>query len=147
MFKRPDEPERRLPTIAAAGLSGGTFGEDAPSFSPAARSYPAQAGLQGNPVLVVTEGPYTGKEFTLERLPASIGRGANAALRLDEDLGVSRQHAELFRQDGRLFIRDLNSTHGTLVNGLQIAEQALQPGDQIQIGYTRLLIRMAKERR
>lgn len=144
LLKRPFEPERKLPTIAASDLQGGTYGDQRPSYSPATNGKRAGTGI---PVLVVTEGPYTGKEFQLEQLPANIGRGASATIRLDEDLGVSRQHAEIFRQGEHLYIRDLNSTHGTLVNGLRIAEQALQPGDQIQIGFTRLLIRMAMEKK
>lgn len=147
LFRPPSQPERRLPTIAAADLEGGTIEDRAPSLTPVTNGKQLPGGLAALPVLVVTEGPYTGREFYLDSLPAHIGRGANASIRLDEDLGVSRQHAEIFTQDGLLFIRDLNSTHGTLVNGLRVAERALKPGDQIQIGFTRLLIRMAKERR
>ncbi len=147
LFRPPSEPERRLPTIAAADLEGGTQEDGGPSLTPVTNGNQIPGGLPALPVLIVTEGPYSGREFYLDNLPAHIGRGASASIRLDEDLGVSRQHAELFTQDGMLFIRDLNSTHGTLVNGLRIAERALKPGDQIQIGFTRLLIRMAKERR
>ena len=36
------------------------------------------------------------------------------------DLGVSRIHARFERNGSRLFIRDLNSTNGTWINGLRL---------------------------
>ncbi len=90
--------------------------------------------------LVAVAGPHTGQEFLLEVLPARLGRGGEAALRLDRDLGVSRQHAEIYRQDGALHVRDLGSTHGTCVNGLSVTDQVLQPGDRIEVGHSALQV-------
>jgi len=93
--------------------------------------------------LVVVDGPHAGQEFALDALPARLGRGGEAALRLDRDLGVSRQHAEIYRQDGLLRIRDLGSSHGVSVNGIAVHDQALQPGDKIQVGLSTLLVKEA----
>ena len=93
--------------------------------------------------LVVVEGPHAGQEFALDALPARLGRGGEAALRLDRDLGVSRQHAELYRQDGLLRIRDLGSSHGLLVNGVAVHDRALEPGDKVQVGLSTLLVQEA----
>ncbi len=91
--------------------------------------------------LAVVAGPHTGQEFLVEALPARIGRGGEAALRLDRDLGVSRQHAELYRQDGTLRIRDLDSSHGLSVNGVAVHDQALEPGDKIELGLSTLMVK------
>jgi hypothetical protein len=93
--------------------------------------------------LAVTDGPHAGQEFVLDALPARLGRGGEAALRLDRDLGVSRQHAEIYRQDGLLRIRDLESSHGVLVNGVAVHDKALEPGDKIQVGLSTLVVKEA----
>ena len=61
--------------------------------------------------------------------------------RLDNDRGVSRQHAELYQQAGRLRLRDLDSTHGTHINGDDIDDKALLPSDKIQVGYSLLIVK------
>jgi len=90
----------------------------------------------------VIEGPHTGRKYSLKRLPTTIGRGSEASVSLDEDLGVSRQHAEIYDQAGVLRIRDLKSTHGTQVNGFSIDDKSLDPGDKIHIGETTLKIEL-----
>ena len=90
----------------------------------------------------VVEGPSAGHKYRLQTLPARIGRGNDVEIRLDEDLGVSRRHAELYAQDGVLRIRDLKSTHGTQVNGFSIRDKSLENGDHIQIGDSTLLVEM-----
>ena len=47
---------------------------------------------------------------------------------------VSRRHAKLVKNEGGFTLVDLDSTHGTFVNGLQIQEQHLKEGDCIQLG-------------
>jgi pSer/pThr/pTyr-binding forkhead associated (FHA) protein len=49
---------------------------------------------------------------------------------------ISGLHAELVQVGGRLFIRDLNSTNGTYVNGRRINHQdtPLRDGDRIRLG-------------
>jgi EAL domain-containing protein (putative c-di-GMP-specific phosphodiesterase class I) len=51
----------------------------------------------------------------IQTLPMIIGRVAEADLHLFSS-GISHRHAELYRRDGRLWIRDLESTNGTRVN-------------------------------
>jgi hypothetical protein len=53
-----------------------------------------------------------------------------------EDLGVSKQHAELRRTpDGRYSIIDLGSHNGTYVNGTRVSQQELNEGDIITLGH------------
>jgi pSer/pThr/pTyr-binding forkhead associated (FHA) protein len=50
-------------------------------------------------------------------------------------VAASRRHAAVVRRGEDVFVRDLGSTNGTLVNGAKIAgERALEPGDRIEVG-------------
>ena len=64
-----------------------------------------------------------------------IGRDRSCQLRLGS-AQVSKQHAALEQREGRVYLRDLGSTNGTLVNGRQIRnlEVDLHHGDEFQIG-------------
>jgi hypothetical protein len=94
--------------------------------------------------LAALEGPHAGQHFELRDLPARIGRGADVAIRLDADLGVSRRHAELYVQAGVLRLRDTNSAHGTTVNGYTITDKGLAPGDRIRVGHSLLQLQRAE---
>ena len=63
-----------------------------------------------------------------------FGRGDDCALRTDDPL-VSRQHARLTVLQDQVFIDDLGSRNGVIVNGYKITQHtALSPGNQIRIG-------------
>lgn len=48
---------------------------------------------------------------------------------------ISREHAELYMQNGKLYIKDLDSSNGTFLNQVQIKEpQELRIGDTIDLG-------------
>jgi phosphoserine phosphatase RsbU/P len=85
-------------------------------------------------------GPAT--ERLLTEPHVTIGRSPHVELVLDHDT-VSRRHAGLYKDPfGRWWVRDLDSTNGTLVNGDRVRDRALTPGDVIKVGdYTlRLLV-------
>ena len=66
-------------------------------------------------------------------VPFQIGRKEGLAMTLPSR-GVSKLHAELFEQNGYLWIRDLGSTNGTFVNGRRIVDPCcLYAQDMIQI--------------
>ena len=46
---------------------------------------------------------------------------------------VSGRHCELSVQDGYWHVKDLGSSNGTKVNGSQITEQRIEPGDTLSI--------------
>ena len=54
----------------------------------------------------------------------------------DEDRLVSGRHAEIFAENGSLFVRDLNSRNGITVNGAKTTRKELISGDEIAIGET-----------
>jgi S1-C subfamily serine protease len=68
-----------------------------------------------------------------------IGRDLTCDVVL-EDEKVSRRHASLrLLSDGRVFVEDLGSTNGTLVNGWRIGGPViLGPGDRVRLGDTLL---------
>lgn len=68
-------------------------------------------------------------------LPAVIGRGSHADLRLD-DPWVSRVQCELAELDGLIVVRDLGSKHGTFVNGAAVTESRLESGDELGVGLS-----------
>jgi hypothetical protein len=68
----------------------------------------------------------------------SIGRLASCDVVLEDDLEVSRKHAEVRINAGRAFVVDLGSRNGTKVNGAGVKERALSDGDQVTVGVTTL---------
>lgn len=75
------------------------------------------------------------REIPLEQLPLRLGRGLHADVAID-DRWLSRCHCELDTVDGEIFVRDLNSKHGTFVNGCLVAETRLTAGDKLRIGLS-----------
>jgi hypothetical protein len=69
--------------------------------------------------------------------PFVIGRSRECDLVLD-DPNVSRQHAELRREDGGWAVHDLGSTNGIKLNGKRSRGGRLNPGDEITLGISRL---------
>ena len=66
-----------------------------------------------------------------------MGRSVKNDLCLHNDPSASRFHAEVEQRDGRYYLRDVGSRHGTALNGRPItAEQGLNPGDRIVVGRT-----------
>ena len=66
--------------------------------------------------------------------PVTIGRHPDCDVVLN-DQEVSRQHAEVRREDDRFLLIDLGSLNGTKVNGGGVkAPRALEDGDSITIG-------------
>jgi len=70
------------------------------------------------------------------RLPIVVGRSSEAKFRIPLD-SVSRRHCEIFEKDGAVFVRDLGSTNGTLLDGELVAvaiPTRVRPGGMIQVG-------------
>src|SRR5215813_12060091 len=69
----------------------------------------------------------------LEPVPFMIGRHADNNLVL-RDNRVSRSHARISSSNGAYVIEDLNSRHGTWVNGERVARHVLRNSDRIDFG-------------
>jgi hypothetical protein len=69
----------------------------------------------------------------------TIGRAGGCGITLTGDTFVSQVHARVFDRDGDLYVEDLGSTNGTLVNGAPVKEPTrLQRGDRVHIGQTQI---------
>ena len=66
-----------------------------------------------------------------------LGRHPACALVLDDET-VSRRHAMLCRRDAGWFLRDLESSNGTWVNGRRVVDAEVRPGDEVRLGDARL---------
>jgi hypothetical protein len=77
--------------------------------------------------------------LALDQDEMTIGRSPEVGLMLDPNAYplVSRQHATISRRANAVILTDLESKHGTWVNGERVnntAGQMLKPGDQIILG-------------
>jgi hypothetical protein len=83
-----------------------------------------------------------GRSFVIGAEPLIIGRSPNVGVVIN-DPNVSRQHAEVWRTEQGVAIRDLGSTNGTFVNGHRVDAVSLSPRDDITVGPLRFRIELA----
>ncbi|MEZ6059672.1 MAG: FHA domain-containing protein [Planctomycetaceae bacterium] len=88
--------------------------------------------------LSVLEGLERGRIYKALTLPVTIGREEDNTIQLNDER-VSRIHAKLQEDRGRVILTDLNSTNGSRVNGHPVQLRVLQAGDHLQIGRCTLL--------
>jgi hypothetical protein len=86
-----------------------------------------------------------GKSRPIAKQEVLIGRSREADVRLS-DPNVSRRHAVIRRIGSAFWIADLDSTNGTLVNGVRITRRQLEDGDRITLGSTELRFELPRER-
>jgi hypothetical protein len=77
-------------------------------------------------------------DYQLTEAVTVIGRSRRCGIVLT-DPNVSRQHAEIRKQDDGFMLLDLGSTNGTRVNRRDVKQVVLQHGDRIELGTTELL--------
>jgi pSer/pThr/pTyr-binding forkhead associated (FHA) protein len=106
-----------------------------------ARAKPAKP-RRGDPTTVaIVEGGNAGEVISLAAAPLLIGRGNDAAIRLDDDY-VSTRHARIAVSGDQWYVEDLGSTNGTYVGTSRITQAtAISLGTQIRIGKTILEMR------
>lgn len=93
-------------------------------------------------VQVTVIAPESGRGTFSLRLPFTVGRGPEAKFRIRHER-VSRRHCELYELDGRVFLRDLDSTNGTLVGGADVdpaVPVGLSPGAVIRVGHVTMRV-------
>ena len=91
--------------------------------------------------VLVVDGANHGERAELSEAPILIGRGPDAAIRLDDDY-VSTRHARIAASGDQWFVEDLGSTNGTYIGSARITQPTtLQLGTQVRIGKTILELR------
>jgi pSer/pThr/pTyr-binding forkhead associated (FHA) protein len=110
--------------------------------APKARRQPKQKARKGSPThVLVVDGSNKGQRADLAQAPILIGRGSDAAIRLDDDY-VSTRHARIAASGDQWFVEDLGSTNGTYIGSARITQPTtLTLGTQVRIGKTLLELR------
>lgn len=84
-------------------------------------------------ILQLSNASGASEEVRLEQDRMVLGRHPDCDVVLDS-ASVSRQHAQIVRENGQYFIEDLHSRNGTFVNGRSIqGRQPLADGDRLKI--------------
>lgn len=86
--------------------------------------------------LMMRAGPLAGKQFVLYREATVLGSSPKAEIYLFKDDAIEPKHAILYNRGGRFEIEDCQTADGTYVNGMPVARQVLNSGDQIVLGKT-----------
>lgn len=136
------------------GFGGGDKAKESSSMD---RSSKTKALTMDLAYLEVIQGRSPGAAIPLNRVRLVLGRNTNQTTEVDMDLScqelaerpvVSRYHAEISWEDGRLLLRDLGSKNGTFVNGQQIPsskESKSCPPIELALGDTIGLANLAFE--
>src|SRR3954454_860984 len=112
------------------------------STAPKAPRQTKQKTRRGSPTHVhVVDGANEGERADLASAPILIGRGSDAAIRLDDDY-VSTRHARIASSGDQWFVEDLGSTNGTYIGSHRLTQPtSLQVGSTVRIGKTTLELR------
>ncbi|MEZ3135419.1 FHA domain-containing protein [Stutzerimonas kunmingensis] len=89
-------------------------------------------------LLQVVKGENQGHKYHITG-SMTFGRSVKCELCFS-DAELSRRHAEFYLKGDVLEVKDLASANGLLVNREKVTTAVLQPGDQIQLGNTTLLV-------
>jgi pSer/pThr/pTyr-binding forkhead associated (FHA) protein len=83
-----------------------------------------------------SSGDTNGRVFEIDAAAVTVGRGHANDIPLDDEF-ASTQHARLETRADGVWLEDVGSTNGTVVNGTRIdGPRKLSPGDVIRIGDT-----------
>ena len=94
--------------------------------------------------LLQTEGPGKGRIVPLEKESRTIGRGADAHIRITDTM-ASRHHARLLAGEHGCILTDEGSANGTVVDGERIKERLLTLGETFTIGQCSFHLIMSDE--
>jgi len=85
-------------------------------------------------LVVVTAGKMEGKELPITLSQFVIGRDPQCHLR-PASPAISKRHCALLVKNGKVFVRDFESTNGTFVNEEQVkGEREIKHGDKLRVG-------------
>jgi pSer/pThr/pTyr-binding forkhead associated (FHA) protein len=119
--------ELRAPTPAPAPTAART--------TPAPAKEPTGRGRGPARLRILEPSARRGETFVLPD-ELTVGRGGGCGIVLD-DTFVSQVHARVFRRGGDVYVEDLGSRNGTLLNGKPVGSaQRLRRGDRVQFGRT-----------
>src|SRR5437764_7404431 len=93
-------------------------------------------------LLVMTPGKQEGKAIEVKLSQFLIGRDPQCHLRPASPM-ISKRHCALIQREGKVFVRDFDSTNGTLVNDQPVkGEIELHHDDQLKVGPLLFAVRL-----
>src|SRR5271165_466371 len=84
------------------------------------------------PTLVFVQGSEQ-RTINLDHTPFTVGRKADKDLMI-ADPRVSRDHASIVSENGKFYLVDEGSKHGTFVNGERVQRKSLERNDRLEFG-------------
>lgn len=90
----------------------------------------------GSKLIMTLDGAVV-REYPIDKESISIGRKHGNDIQLN-DLTVSGRHALIVTMGEHVYVDDLGSTNGTLLNGARITKTLLKQNDVIQVGNYQL---------
>ena len=134
--EQPDAGAFAAPAAAvppAAAVAPGAMIDQTVLYQEPVAAAPAPRASSARGVLRGRQGDYQ-----LTEPVTVIGRSRRCDIVLT-DPNVSRQHAEIRRQDDGFMLVDLGSTNGIRLNRRDVKQAVLQHGDRIELGTTEFL--------
>lgn len=101
------------------------------------RPKPRSAGSNGTH-LRITNGCFSGLKMDIKKKKTLLGSSVDCDICLDNNL-VSDEHALITKCGPSCWIEDLNSKHGTFINGREVHRTKLKKGDKISMGNFELV--------
>ena len=128
------------PTPPPAFAFDNSYARDLPGFyvdwQPAKAPAPVLPSRGVPTKLQVVSGPNAGQSVPLGDNPILLGRGTDAAIRLDDDY-VSTRHARFATNGEQWFVEDLGSTNGTYLGSQRITSPIpIGIGIAVRLGKT-----------
>ena len=93
--------------------------------------------------IVVVQGPESAGSWSLQPGENGAGREPENAIHLPSRR-VSRRHCVFTLQHGRVFVRDLGSANGVVIEGRRVHEAEVQQGQRLQLGDFLLTLEAAQ---
>lgn len=119
-------PTQARPAITDAMLGGSGDADNATRVRPALSAWSLVSEPEDKPIALGTK--------------TTFGRDASCDVVLHSN-EISRRHAEIVAEGGRLSVRDLGSANGTFVNGKRVStETALKAGDEVRFDQLRFRV-------
>ena len=87
-------------------------------------------------LVVLSEG-FNGRAHELKAEKTTVGRVDDNVFQVP-DQSVSSHHCEIILRGKEVVVKDLNSTNGSYINGKQVTEAVLQPGQILRLGQVEL---------
>ncbi|MFW5740047.1 MAG: FHA domain-containing protein, partial [Myxococcota bacterium] len=94
--------------------------------------------------ILVVSGPDSGKSFDIAAPRAIVGHSPTCDI-VVRDPEISRKHCAIEVRDGVYRVRDLDSTNGTFLQGIRVADAEVPSGGRLRLGSSELVFTPKKK--